>query len=443
MENFSFIKNVENILTSGSGFVIVVEKGEEFNMLKSMKVRNVLAVSTLAAMIAMPGAVNAANYTGNYNTAIAISEASNLTGNVVVGDDAGTALDVTVGSNTNNKAYTIDLGGHTVTLKDGTFKVTAAEKITIKNGNIVCENAAGDCLAADHEVELVNVNVTSKKGNGVQTDDVATITGGSIVAKTSTMKTIAPTSGKTVKVSGTTFEGDTAATDLEISGTVTGPSSIITAAQDGATVIVNDVNASGDNFTSGGLSGTDKATVDYSKFDFTKKNAAGTAYVVTKASYTVQYDKAHYNVVLPAIFEQTALSGDNVTMSIKGDNLDALNAAKNAYAAKDADAKKAMNDKYGAAIVTAAFGVNFANDDIRDQAAIDAHVTRLNNMLAMNELTKDDQQAIEELPKPTETTKPDGTANGNPQTGDNIATFVGLALTSVAGLGLAIKKFLR
>lgn len=416
------------------------------------KVRNVLSVAAITAAI-VPFAVNAATSNISYTEGsdIAISGETYVDANLTVkGTDKITVADASTPAD-----YTIDLGGKTITLDQGSFVVgSTTKKITIKNGSIVCNNASAACLDASASTNLVlsNVNVTSATDDAVSTN-AAEITGGVFEAKTAGKDAITTATGVT-KLSGSTIKGGITGTasTLEISGTVNAPFAAIALAKDNTKVIVNKDGLATTNttFTAAGKN----VTVDLSNVDFNKKNAAGTAYEFVKGTYTISYNKKDMTLVYPTIFYEKSTDVDSgaTVLSINKANKTEYDKAVDAWAKLDADKKDEIKAKYDSVYIDSINNIiaKGVSNDVRDQKVIDDVTNALNKMMNLQDLSKKEEDIIKDQGKAdgnnaqqvADVKSEDNVATKNPKTADSILSYVGLAISSLAGLGVAAKKYL-
>ncbi len=390
----------------------------------SKKVRNVLSVAAISAAI-VPFAVNAA---APENT---ITESKTVAG--------GTYSELEI--NATDADITVNLGGSTVTLKDNGLSVGAnanSKKIVITNGKIVCgkDNQATDCVGAG--VELENVSVSVAEGNTTTTNLVES----------------------TVKMG----------------GTVTGPIALTANLADGATLIVDDKDATLKaantfDFTTGSSAVTAKdVTIDLSKVNFNKEDAGAKVY--TPANAVIKYSTANVKEVkaIPSYFENTskALNADNKTYTysykiaaLNTDKFDEL--TKAGYPISEEKAKEMYeqyksefgiesNVKDADSFMTWYNSLSATGLDARDQADFDAKVSTRNNMIAGKALNSDDKKQTNDAKAPenkdnnaqqvADVKSEDNVATKNPKTADSILSYVGLAISSLAGLGVAAKKYL-
>lgn len=384
----------------------------------SKKVRNVLSVSALAVAM-VPFAVNAAVAPEN-----TITESKTIA--------AGTYSELQI--NADDADITVNLGGATVTLKDKGLSVGAnanSKKIVITNGKIVCgkDNTATDCVGAG--VELENVSVSVAEGNST--------TG--LVEST-----------------------------VKMGGTVTGPIALTANLVDNATLIVDDEDnnikaANALDFTS---ITAKNVTIDLSKVDFNKEKDG--AKVFAKTDITIKYatDKVKEVKGIPAYFENTSKSvAAGVTTyeykiaDLKVEKFDELKKAgypiseekaKEMYEQYKSEFGIESNVKDATSFMTWYNSLATTGLDARDQADFDQKVATRANMIAGKALDANDKNQTNNAQVENKDnnaqqvadvkTSSDNVASENPKTSDSILSYVGLAVSSLASLGVAAKKYL-
>lgn len=415
------------------------------NLNMSKKVRNVLSVSALAVAM-VPFAVNAA--TVNFdNTTFAYTDKD-----VVADSDYNVASGNSLTITATNENVVVDLNGKTVTLADGNITVAGGKNVTIKNGSVVCSANTSDCIDASTStgnVTIEGVKVTSKGTgkNAVSGTSKTTIKGGTIEAE-STGKTV---TGDT-KVTSNAVLKSAVDTNVEISGTVTAPISAVANAKEGATIKVEELTPAGDTAS---YTGDGKITLDLSNVKFTEKDAAG-AFVIP-STYTLTYDSSKVNVVYPTSILEKMITSDKLV--VKKADTKAFDAATEAWTKLDADKKDEIKKNYESSLVDSIDDIitKGTSKDVRDQAVIDQMTNIINKMIKGETITDADKTLVEnEAAKPADKNaenknqptnvadvkSEDNVATKNPKTADSILSYVGLAISSLAGLGVAAKKYL-
>ncbi len=400
------------------------------------KIRNVLGVSALALVLS-PIVANAADIPsiegGQKDTATAITETSNLAADYTI-RSGGLSI-----SGAADEAI-IDLKGHTITLEDDALTVSGTNKVTIKNGNIVCQREASDCVEATADVVLENVNITSNKGNALN------------VAKAEMKNTnLTAADGKVaLKATGAStyengiFKGSVTSTTLAVKGNVTGPVELVAMAENDTTITVTSVTGAAINVAV--AAGKTGIKVDLSKVDFSDTNNA----------YTISYDSKKVTVTgIPAIFRE---SDDSTVAGVKkyqikeADTTAYKKAVEEFTKAMDNEefaselAKKYTTDEINIATGLTANKFDAPNIDIRTQNDIDKYTAYLNKLINKEDVKPGDVPSTPTTPSEKPGNADVGTGDDepteNPQTFDALLSYVGMALASVGGIAVSLKKVL-
>lgn len=401
------------------------------------KIRNVLGVSVLALILA-PVVANAAEIStikgGNVDGDQSITASSNLASSYNI--DNGNLSIIGNGS----EDIVIDLKNNNITLETGSVSVgNTGKKVTIKNGNITCKRANSDCVTASDSLELIDVNITSNKGNALKVATAEIKNSNLTGAKALTM------TGATTYENGV-FKGTIdGIANLTVKGTVTGPVSLAEHADDNTKVIVDAVSTADVVVNVAG--GKKGISVDFSKVDFNDTNYA----------YKISYNSQNVIVTgIPSIFREADDStvGGVKKYQIKEADTSAFKKAVEEFnkAMENEDfanelAKKYTEEELDIADVLAADANQLDVKDVRSQGEVDKYTNYLNKMI--NKLDIDPS----EVPSPSvpNDTNPDNTTDNatgddepkeNPQTFDALLSYVGMALVSVGGIAVSLKKSL-
>ena len=391
----------------------------------SKKVRNVLSVAAISAAI-VPFAVNAA--------ATEVTAPSTITDCISTGD--GVCTDANGFKVALTSTGTIDLGGKEVTAD---VNVDAAEgvKTTISGGKItgditissetVLNNVVvtGDITVADGvnfemkggKVGTLTYSATREKTYSIDNVEVTTLTAnsaklkGSLVIKTATVPTVvAADEGLTIKF---TKDVDLSAASLTYQKNVTydvtnikDDAKLIGMTVTGAAKVVglkNDLVIHEDKAT-----GAKKVGCVYDLADIAKK-----------LKDTVGVD--------PKTATQTEF--DNKVDSLENLNSSAKAALKELAAFVKADdefvATAANKNKYDTDLVVVGYVATGKIDDANKEAEKNKPAENNNQPTNVADVKSEDNVAVK-----------------NPKTADSILSYVGLAISSLAGLGVAAKKYL-
>lgn len=390
-------------------------------------IKSVLSMTAIAAMV--PFAVSAAETTiptiegGKVDTAIAtITESSNLGKDYTIRSGG---LEI----NASSKDIVLNLQDHSIILEEDALTIKGANKVTIKGGNIVCQRETDDCVSsALTNLTLENVNITSNEGNALNVGE-ATIKNSNLTAKTTAL-----TVATSVTYENGVIKGDISdATKVVAKGNVTGPHTLAAKASEKTTITVT--NSASDEKMNLGTPANANVTVDFSKYDFSD----------LAKEYDVTYSKDYTVKGIPNIFGEA----DNSSVAtrhfvIKAADTSKLDEAKAAYDKLTLEEKTAIADKYdaenykGYTVAAFAKSTTYAGKDIRSQGEIDSLVKLLNKMLNKQDLEPSDTDVV----KPSTPSTGDDEPKENPQTFDALLSYVGMAIASVGGIAVSLKKSL-
>lgn len=379
------------------------------------KVRNVLSVAAITAAI-VPFAVNAANFNGSVTVeADGYAENITLTGDTTLSAEIKNAT-VEAGGKDIGKDITIDLGGYTLTSANskGILAATNTGTITIKNGTVDCGSAT-TCVAGAEGGKVVLNDVTVK---GVVDADSVEINGGEVVGAISstTVKT-----SKTVKSADISNYKKMTAGTFVYNGTTALNEEVIKLPKGVKLVLGKDVTGSikfeKDNYADFSNVSLENSDDYYLKMTDGGKDTATRTYTITKVA-----------VVLTE-----------------------LTAVKDKYNNLSTEQKEAVEKLLPEGFSWTEFD---ALDSTSTKSTIDWYVKSLNSAIngkkfdgeekPADPIKKDDpQQAQQQAPTNVADVKSeDNVATKNPKTADSILSYVGLAISSLAGLGVAAKKYL-
>ncbi len=401
------------------------------------KIRNVLGVSVLALVLA-PVVANAAEIStikgGNVDGDQSITVSSNLASSYNI--DNGNLSIIGDGS----EDIVIDLKNNNITLETGSVSVgNSGKKVTIKNGNITCKRANSDCVTASDSLELIDVDITSNKGNALKVATAEIKNSNLTGAKALTM------TGATTYENGV-FKGTIdGIANLTVKGTVTGPVSLAEHADDNTKVIVDAVSTADVVVNVAG--GKKGISVDFSKVDFND----------TDYAYTISYNSQNVIVTgIPSIFREADDStvGGMKKYQIKEADTSAFKKAVEEFnkAMENEDfanelAKKYTEEELDIANGLAADADQLDDKDVRSQGEVDKYTNYLNKMINKQDIDSSEVPSPS-VPNdtnpdnPTDNTTGDDEPNENPQTFDALLSYVGMALASVGGIAVSLKKSL-
>lgn len=401
------------------------------------KIRNVLGVSVLALVLA-PVVANAAEIStikgGNVDGDQSITVSSNLASSYNI--DNGNLSIIGDGS----EDIVIDLKNNNITLETGSVSVgNSGKKVTIKNGNITCKRANSDCVTASDSLELIDVDITSNKGNALKVATAEIKNSNLTGAKALTM------TGATTYENGV-FKGTIdGIANLTVKGTVTGPVSLAEHADDNTKVIVDAVSTADVVVNVAG--GKKGISIDFSKVDFND----------TDYAYTISYNSQNVIVTgIPSIFREADDStvGGMKKYQIKEADTSAFKKAVEEFnkAMENEDfanelAKKYTEEELDIANGLAADADQLDDKDVRSQGEVDKYTNYLNKMINKQDIDSSEVPSPS-VPNdtnpdnPTDNTTGDDEPNENPQTFDALLSYVGMALASVGGIAVSLKKSL-
>lgn len=402
------------------------------------KIRNVLGVSVLALVLS-PIVANAAEVEtikgGTVDSAPTITASSNLASNYTI-ENGNLAI-----TGDGSEDIVVNLQGKTISVEVGSVSVAnTGKKVTIQNGNIVCKRANSDCVTATTDLKLEGVNITSNKGKAL---NVATA---EIKNSNLTSESIALTIGTSATYESGVLKG--AVSDLAkltVKGTVTGPVSLAEHAEKDTKIIVDAVSTAAINVAV--AAGKTGIVVDFSKVDFSD----------TTKAYTISYNSKEVTVTgIPAIFRE---SDDSTVAGVKKYQI--KEADTTAYKKAVEEFTKAMDneefvkeltEKYTTDEIDIATGLTankFDASDIRTQNDVDKYTAYLNKLINKEDIKPDE---VPTTPSNPTDTNPGNTTDGmgsgddepteNPQTFDALLSYVGMALASVGGIAVSLKKVL-
>lgn len=416
-----------------------------------VKMRNVLAVSALA-FIAMPALTSAEEIGGSEASASvagsALTENVTLKSNVTLtGQGFDVAGKVSADADAAEiKAITIDLGGYKLTTGAfAAFSTTKEAVVTIKNGTLVCEDAT--CVSAANLI-LDNVKIEGTGTGAVIATKTATITN-------SNLKAVTFTDAKAT-VNGGAIGTPTATKDeLKISGRVEGPKEALTYAQAGATIVLNSDLAPADDTTPAArITIPENVTLEL----------AANKTVKFEAQMSPE-DAARVKVSIPD-YELKLVKDSVGTYKLQAILADFTEFDKvwKEFQKWDDDAKKVADakDKYTKVlyneIITAAGKISATatrpNYVKSTQSYVDNITKNLKAIMSGSAVDPSiPTDPVDPDKKPTDPVtpeNPDGNkgdskpdqSGDDKKTGDNIMGYVSLALTSLGGLAVAVKKYL-
>ena len=413
-------------------------------MFKENIMKKIAGVS-LAAVVMMPGVVNAAATTSDYTPtggskitkgACAAANMSELkecmskTGdfaNVVKITFSGTNIteDITVSDYEIAGNVTVD-AGKTLTLNGKAF-ITGDVEVDRGTLNIASKAATAISGALTVNKGVANINADNTNGNAASTENGATAVEGAVTVTAGTLNVTAGKLGSTVRVK----ENSTVKVQ-----DVTG---VVTIDGDGVTTFDGKIITGGLTLT-----GTSVVTVD-------AKEIKGTV-SVNNAKATVKYvsdsvKDTDLTVTKGLVRKTNVVSATLSNVEVYAHGLSSVTLLDK----NEVLVVKNVND----------LGENFKlvgpnGSKIDNKSNTDLTITVNGTAAKVSKDAKGDDAyvvagATEQQPPvqdPAQTEKPvtDGSGNvlppKNPSTGDSVMSYVAVALTSVTSLGLAVKKFL-
>lgn len=400
------------------------------------KIRNVLGVSVLALVLA-PVVANAAVLKGGNTTDSLTVEASETLSSDMYFTD-GSNLTITAattnedGDTIDPKDIVVDLNNKTITLTSGSISVNSGANVTIKRGKIVCSTNVSDCVSATSALKLENVTIESAKGNALKVsaakvDSKAVNTISSSILKAANGKnalTVGNGAGTTLTDGVINGSVTSATADLEVSGTVRAPYAVASYAKTGSTIYLNAAPTVNMDVDGKGIK------INLSEL---KEQAIGTTFANNVDTHnSIIYDKA--------LMKADKNVDGNYEIAYLDADYTAYDEARKAWDAKSDEEKEKIYNAASAiekTIIDYIENLNKDNQDIRNQKEINEYVTSFVKILNGEE--------VNELPS---TTKPDNSASKddepkeNPQTFDALLSYVGMALASVGGIAVSLKKSL-